>query len=143
METIITSTIGAVAVILAALIPYYLNRKSKSASNENEYLYGEWTCQWWYMNDLRCPDGDMETIMFTSISKNNIVAKGHDKNGTFEMKGQIFENTLSLIGSRPDKSGGEIILTITENKVQLKGIWNWRDDSSSESYGGKTKWTKS
>jgi len=154
MDTIITSIISAASVLLAALIPILINKRNSSSETKekekNEILLGEWNCEWWNNDGTKCADDDMPFVHFTEISNGEITGTGMDKNGRFDMKGPFSKNSLTLTGSRPDKSGGggEIKLTVVvdkvpENRIILNGVWEWRDTFKSKPYGGKTKWTKS
>jgi hypothetical protein len=139
METIITSIIGAVSVLLAALIPVWINRRNSSLENR---LLGKWDCQWW-SDGAKCDDDDMPFILFDRVSNNRISGTGRDKFGRYDMEGTFSNKTITLTTSRPNKSGGEIKLTIAKNSNKLEGIWDWRDTLRSEPYGGDTIWTKS
>jgi hypothetical protein len=141
MEALIASIIGGLAVIFAALIPFWVKRKKKDEPENSEYLLGDWGCEWWD-NGKKCADDDMPLVRLNKIADGNVFGKGRDKNGSFEIQGQLIGKNLALTGSRPDGSGGKIDLNINNNKLSMNGWWEWSDDPNSKAYGGETKWIK-
>lgn len=139
------SIIGAVGVILAALITVWgkKNSKKKKKNNYNS-LTGHWNCEWWDSNNNKSgynsTDKSMASIFLHENLDNKVAGEGTDVHGKYMIEGNMVNKTLLLLGYRGEEQG-EIKLIVDENNLTMSGTWTWHFSSGDD--GGKTKWTKS
>ncbi|PCJ81840.1 MAG: hypothetical protein COA57_13815 [Flavobacteriales bacterium] len=150
-DQILAALIGAVVVILVAIIPYVVKLISRLRAERQSnlmwgYLKGSWDGEWECSTDGSKKEKINDVVTFNKIRGNKILGTGYAyKEGTYDIEGTA--NHLSIlftykaVGENVDDIGAFLLIKEGDNN-HLSGKWLQYEISGQKIIYGDVVFTK-